>query len=101
MKVKGSHTTTNVVDVDVRPDDALKELVALMKDAHGFPRDSYVNEKGQIVRDEEYYTSHSWFEERIVNANPAPAQLEVFTAIDAFRKQLRIAIAMEKSVKGK
>lgn len=101
MKVKGSHTTTNVVEVDVRPDDALKELVALMKDAHGFPRDSYVNEKGQIVRDEEYYTSHSWFEERIVNANPTPAQLEVFTAIDAFRKQLRIAIAMDKFVKGK
>lgn len=101
MKVKGSHTTTTYVDVDVRPDDALKELVGLIKDAHGFPRDSYVNEKGQIVRDEEYHTSHSWFEERIVNAHPTPAQLEVFTAIDAFRKQLSIAITMVHSVKGK
>lgn len=96
MKVKGSHTSSTYVEVEISPSDAFKALKKLILDAHGFPYDAYVNSKGQIVVDEEYYTSHSWFEEKMINANPTPSQLKVFEDIQNFAQQFDLARQMER-----
>jgi hypothetical protein len=96
MKVKGSHTTTTDVEVDISPSDAFKALKKLILDAYGFPYDACVNSKGQIVVDVEYYTSHSWFEEKIINPNPTNEQLKVFEDIKNFAQQLDLARQMER-----
>ena len=99
MKVKGSHTTTTRVEVDVEPVDAYKELKRLILTAHGFPVNAYVNNKNEIVVDEEYHTSHSWFEEKIINPKPTNDQLKIFEDLKNFAQQLELAIQIERKVR--
>lgn len=78
MKVKA--TRTDRVEVDVTPLEVFNALKMHLFSAYNIPLNGYIKDE-KIIVDEEYHTSHSWFEERVVHANPSKDQLEVVNVV--------------------
>jgi hypothetical protein len=78
MKVMA--TKTEYVEVDVKPLDAFTALKRHLFHARGIPFGAYIKD-GKIVVDQEYHTSHSWFEEKVMAAEPSKDQLEVISTM--------------------
>lgn len=78
MKVKA--TKTEVVEVDVNTLDMFNALKTYLFNTYRIPSDAYIKD-GKIIVDQEYHTSHSWFEEKVVFDKPSEDQLEVINTV--------------------
>jgi hypothetical protein len=76
-------------EVEISPEDAFHALKRVVFDSLLLPVDAYLNEKGQLVRDETYHTSHSWEEQVVVLARPTAKMVEVINAFTTINKQLK------------
>ena len=78
MKVKA--TKTEYVEVEVAPIEAFDALKRYMFRAYDIPFGAYIKD-GKILVDREYHTSPSWFEEKVMAAEPSKDQLEVISTM--------------------
>jgi hypothetical protein len=77
MKLKGSFTTR--AEFDVLASDALRALRKQVLNGAGL-RDDYYIKDGQIVVDQECWTSHSSIETQVVVADPTDRQMNLMLA---------------------
>ena len=86
MKVKGSFKTHTEVEIDTV--DAFRALRnEVLRDA-GIPPDAYIDENNCLVRDEEYHTSHSWFEKIVIDKRPSQNKLYLIRAFKTIAAEL-------------
>ncbi len=86
MKVKASFVETR--EVEITPSTAFQALRQHVLDKAGLHEDYYIDEKGRIVKDDEHWTSHSWIETAVVDANPPTEKLELLRAFKTIGKEL-------------
>lgn len=84
MIIRGTQTEHRKVQITVHPYDIFVELgnKALRTLDKNLNVDCFINDKGQIAENVEYFTSHSWDSEEVRIAEPTEAQLE---AVKAFK----------------
>jgi len=97
MKLKGYERVTRSVSIDVSPMDAVAQLKALVFNEHKLPIDGYIDNKGQLVIDTEYHTSHSWFETTVVVQKPTKQQLGLIKLFSELYDLVQKASANEES----
>lgn len=86
MRLHATQTTTSQVNVDVDPLHAFEELKKLVYSNVGLRHDWYLNKSGQIVEDEDNYTSHSWTDTKVRIETPTEEQLAVINSFSCISK---------------
>lgn len=86
MKIAGTRTEVSRIEVDVSPRDMVDNLRRWILSTHKLPVDAYINDKGQIVDDEEHYTSHSWTTTRVVREAPTEDEVRLVKTLEALIK---------------
>ena len=86
MKVKGSFTTHTEVEIDTV--DAFRALRNEVLGGLDIPPNAYIDENNSLVRDEEYHTSHSWFEKIVIDRRPNQNKLDLIRAFKTIAAEL-------------
>lgn len=100
MKIAGTRTEVSRIEVDVSPRDMVENLRRWILSVHKLPTDAYIDDKGQIVEDEEHYTSHSWTTTRVVRDAPTNEETQLIKTLEALNQIVSHALDIEHK-KGK
>ena len=87
IRITGIETTSRRVDLAVEPRDLFDALKRHVLAKQGIRFDAY-EKNGKIMVEEEYHTSHSWFEEKVLIDNPTNAQLKAIQTLKAIAELL-------------
>lgn len=85
MRIKGTVTQVKETMVDVRPQEALDSLRAAVFEKLEIRRGAYLNDKGHLCLDEDYYTSHSYSSTEVLTTTPSPDQVKAVTLFNELR----------------
>jgi hypothetical protein len=89
MKMKGTITKTDHVNVEVEPYDLLLTLKKHLLEKHNLPIDGYLAQQDGkpiiMVTEEEVFGSHSSYKEVVRVANPATKEVELYKALAFLR----------------